>query len=350
MWVIILFKKAVIILFVFLLLPFKAYALEKEHISAECAVVMDAATKRVLFEKNAYLKHSMASTTKLMTCLIACETSKLGDTVTVTEEMLKGTEGTSLYLKAGDRISLSDLVKGAMLESGNDAANAIAFYIGGGISDFADLMNKRAKELGMNNTNFVTPSGLDAKLHYSSAYDMALLAAYCTDNTYLCDICSKRSDTVKINGTERTLYNHNKLLSRSNHFKGFKTGFTKKSGRCLVSSFDYAGSKIITVTLNSPDDWNDHIKLVRNAKKSYNTAENKESITVNTVGSQKQTVKCTYSYKLKVLGTVYVKTYYYPFVYAPVKKGEKVGTAKLFIGDKYIKAVVITADEDINYG
>lgn len=350
MWVIILFKKAVLLLLVFLLLPINAYAFDKSDISAECAVVMDASTKRVLFEKNAYLKHSMASTTKLMTCLIACEREKLNDTVTITNEMLGGTEGTSLYLKAGDKINLLDLVKGAMLESGNDAANAIAYHISGNTKDFVTLMNNRAKELDMNNTNFVTPSGLDARLHYSSAYDMALLAAYCTHNQYLSDICKKKSDTIKINGIERTLYNHNKLLSRSNHFTGFKTGFTKKSGRCLVSAFDYCGSKIITVTLNAPDDWDDHIKLVRFAKKSYNTAENKVSLSLNTVGSDNKTVNCTYSYKLKALGTVYAKLYYYPFVYAPVKKGDTLGTAKLYIGDEYIKTVNITADEDINYG
>lgn len=344
------FKRFILVLFAFLIFPLNCYALEKDEISAECAVVIDAYTKQVLFEKNAYLKHSMASTTKLMTCLIACESEKLNDTVTITGEMLNGTEGTSLYLKAGDKITLLDLVKGAMLESGNDAANAIAFTISGNIADFAALMNKRAKEIGMNNSNFVTPSGLDAKLHYSSAYDMALLAAYCCDNEALYEISSLQNDSITVSGQKRTIYNHNKLLLRSKHFKGFKTGFTKKSGRCLVSAFDYSGSKIICVTLNAPDDWNDHIKLVRNAKKSYNIAENKVSLTVSAVGSKKQYINCSYSYKIRALGSVWAKLYYYPFVYAPVNAGDKIGRAELYVGERLIKTVDITADEVLKNG
>ena len=350
MWVIILFKRVLILIFSFLLLPVNAFAFENDGISAECAVVIDAASHKVLYEKNAYLKHSMASTTKLMTCLIACESGKLNETVTISGDMLNSAEGTSLYLKAGDRITLLDLVKGAMLESGNDAANAIAFYISGDINSFCALMNKRANEIGMYNTNFVTPSGLDARLHYSSAYDMAILGAYCCNNNALCDVASKVSDTITVNNADRTLYNHNKLLQKSKHFKGFKTGFTKKSGRCLVSAFEYGGSTLITVTLNAPDDWNDHFKLVRFAKKSYNTAENKISLTVNSVGSQQKSVKCCYSYKLKTIGTVTAKLYYYPFVYAPLKAGEVIGKAELYSGETLIETVNIYSQEDLSYG
>ena len=349
MWVIILFNRfvSVALSVIILLIPISAYRIEGDDISAECAVVLDAATGIVHFEKNAYLKHSMASTTKIMTCLLACESGKLNDTVTVSENAIRNTEGTSLYLKAGDKITLRDLVKGAMLESGNDAANAIACYLAGDISKFADIMNVKAKEIGMNNTNFVTPSGLDAKLHYSSACDMAILAAYASDNTELLKIASLLKDTISVNGNKRAIKNHNKLLYVSKCFKGFKTGFTKKSGRCLVSVYEYGGSKIICVTLNAPDDWNDHIKLVNSVKKKYKTFKSAKSLALNTVSEYNKSIKCSYSYNIKSCSDINIKIYYYPIIYLPVRKGEVLGRAEVFSGNKKIRAVNITADEDI---
>lgn len=353
MWVIILFKKTVcifIVISVILAFPVIAKGSNRISVSAEYACVIDSSTKQVLYNKNAGIKHSMASTTKIMTCLLACESNKLNNTVTVTDAMLKGVEGTSLYLKLGDSITIIDLVKGAMLESGNDAANVIAFAISGSIAGFVNLMNLKAAQLGMNNTHFVTPSGLDAPQHYSTAYDMALLAAYAMKNGVFSSISSKISDEIVICGIKRKLYNHNKLLSISKNYVGIKTGFTKKSGRCLVSAYYYGSSKIICVTLNAPDDWNDHKKLVKYAKKVYYSAEDTVNLSVDAVGSNKNTVLCSYSYKIKSLGKINVKLYYYPFVYTPLSSGERVGTACIYINDDLIKTVDIITDEEINNG
>ncbi len=349
MWVIILFNKFVSIIFSLFIItiPINAYGVNENRISAECAVVLDAATGIVHFDKNAYLKHSMASTTKIMTCLLACESGKLNDAITVSEKAIRNSEGTSLYLKAGDKITLLDLVKGAMLESGNDAANAIACYLAGDISKFADIMNVKAKEIGMNNTNFVTPSGLDAKLHYSSAYDMAILAAYVCKNSELLNIASQVTDSITVNGVTREIHNHNKLLSVSKCFKGLKTGFTKKSGRCLVSVYDYGGSKIVCVTLNAPDDWNDHIRLINSAKEKYKTYKSDEKIVLNTVSELNKSVNCNYSYSIKSCSDINIKLYYYPIIYTPVKKNDVLGRAEIFSGNTKVEAVNITADEDI---
>lgn len=351
MWVIILFKRFLYFLTVFILLfPVKVNALNAENISAECYVVIDYVTNRVLFEKNSDLRHSMASTTKIMTCLLACESKRLDDVVTVSGEMLKNADGTSLYLKAGDKLLLRDLVKGAMLESGNDAANAIAFFLDGSVDAFCKRMNKKAKIIGMDNTNFETPSGLDSDKHYSTAYDMALLASYAFKNKSLADIASRKTDTISVNGISKTLYNHNKLLSKSKHFVGFKTGYTKKSGRCLVSGYNYSASKIIIVTLNAPDDWNDHLKLVKASKKKYNSSTNTVFVDVNAVGSSNEKLKCSFVYNVKHIGKLDYRLYYYPFIYAPVKAGNVIGKAELYIDNNYVKTVYITADEDLNYG
>lgn len=346
MWVIILFKKFIFFLIIFLLVPLNVYA-SGGVISAECAVVIDSSTKHILFAKNAYYEHSMASTTKVMTCLLACESGRLGDTVEITEEMLENSEGSNSGLKSGDSITLYDLVKCAMLESGNDAANAIAVYLGGSVKNFAEIMNESARKIGMNNTNFVTPSGLDDEEHHSTAYDMALLACEAMKNGELSSVASMQSSAVKINGKEKMLYNHNRLLRRSKHFIGLKTGYTSKSGRCLISVYKYKGNNIVTVTLNAPDDWSDHVKLVRYSKKEYERYEDKRQITINTVGSAVSSVKCSYSYKVFTCAKPSVKLYYYPFVYAPVKRGDVLGEARIYSENTYIKTVFITADEDL---
>ena len=216
---------------------FSVNGINDNDISAESAVVINRETKEIVFEKNAYEKRSMASTTKIMTALLACESGYLYKNVEITSEMC-GAEGTSLGLKAGYKLKLYDLVCGMMLKSGNDAANAVAIFLGGSLQNFAKMMNNKAYSIGMRCTNFVTPSGLDDENHYTTAYDMALLGAYAMENITLKNICSQKTMRIDyINPDIRVTYsNHNKLLSYYNGDYVIKTGFTKKSGRCLVSA------------------------------------------------------------------------------------------------------------------
>ena len=331
------FKRFCVFLCVLLMIPCTSYAYE---ISAASAVVMDAGSGEVLYSKNIDSQRPMASTTKLMTCLLACESGKLNDTVVITEEMLYGTEGSMIYIKAGDRITLSDLVCGAMLASGNDAANAIAVYLSGSVKVFLEIMNQRATEIGMLHTKFVTPSGLDKSGHKSTAYDMALLAAQAVQNTELLKLAGLTACEITISGKTQTIYNHNKLLSCDKNYIGLKTGYTKKAGRCLVSAYKYGGSIIICVTLSAPDDWNDHKRLVSRAKKCYKRISKTNTVSINTVGAQKSTVNAEYSFSCCCIDGYNIREYYYPFVYAPVSAGQIVGRAEVYIG----KTLVYTAD------
>lgn len=229
------------------------------------AVLMDAESGRVLYEHDAHKPRLIASTTKLMTALVAVERAgDLDEVVTVKGEWL-GCEGSSIYLKAGEQITLRGLLYGLLLQSGNDAASAVAHHVAGGLAEFAVLMNQKAAELGMKDSSFANPSGLDDENHYSSAYDMAVLARACLDNETVADICATRSITI---GT-RTFVNHNKLLHRCEGCVGMKTGFTEKAGRTLVSAAARGGQTLICVTLNDGDDWNDHEKLLDYGFRTY---------------------------------------------------------------------------------
>lgn len=233
--------------------------------NASCAILMDAESGRVLYGHDIHRPRLIASTTKLMTALVAVEhAGDLEETVNVRGEWL-GSEGSSIYLKAGEEITLRGLLYGLLLQSGNDAAMVIACHTAGSVEQFAALMNGRAAELGMKNTSFANPSGLDDDSHYSTAYDMALLAQACLKNETVAGICATRSVTV---GT-RTFVNHNKLLYRYEGCVGMKTGFTEKAGRTLVSAATRDGQTLICVTLNDGDDWNDHTKLLDYGFRSF---------------------------------------------------------------------------------
>ncbi len=330
-------------------LPITAFA-APISVSAQSAIVINSADNSVIYSKNAYSSMPMASTTKIMTCVLACESTRLNDTVVITNEMLAGTEGSLIYLKPDDKITLYDLAVAAMLASGNDAANAVAFCLSGSIADFVALMNKKACSIGMKNTFFVTPSGLDEKNHHSTAYDMALLASYAMKNSCFSKICALKSAQITINGEKQTVYNHNKLLSNDNNFVGVKTGFTEKAGRCLVSAYNYNGNMIITVTLNAPDDWQDHKRLIAFAKKHFTTKKDNKTFALDVVGAPKNTVQCGYEYNVTVYKNVDIRLYYYPFVYAPLKCGDTVGECKIYSNNRLIKTVDITVRENINYG
>ncbi len=225
-------------------------------ISAASAILMDAASGRVLYEKDAHGPRLIASTTKLMTALVAVEsTPRLDTVITVTEECMA--EGSSMYLKPGEELTLRELLYGLLLQSGNDAALAIAIGCAGDLGTFVGWMNQWAEDLGMKDSHFVNPNGLDDEGHYSTAYDLALLGQAALKNETLREIMATKS--IQVAG--RSLTNHNKLLWRYEGCGGMKTGYTQAAGRTLVSCATRNGQTLICVTLNAPNDWEDHAKL-----------------------------------------------------------------------------------------
>ena len=246
-----------------LIILLNIFTVHSYAISARSAVLIDSNSGRVLYEHNSYEKLPMASTTKIMTGLLACESGKLDKTVKISP-FASGTEGSSLWLKIGEKQTLENLTYGLMLKSGNDAAVAIAEYLGGNIDAFALLMNKKSREIGAESTNFENPHGLDSENHYTTAYDLALIAREAMKNKKFREIVSTKTYSIPMEGEkwDRALKNHNKLLWRYDGCNGVKTGFTKKCGRCLVSSSEKGNEKFICVTLNAPDDWSDHTQLL----------------------------------------------------------------------------------------
>ena len=227
---------------------------EAVEVSAAAAVLMDADSGRLLYEKNGEKRMLIASTTKLMTALVALEQGGLQQEITVTGGHMA--EGSSMYLRPGEKLTLETLLYGLLLSSGNDAALAVTECMGGAVP-FVARMNEKAAELGMENTHFANPNGLDDEAHYSTAEDMAKLAATAMDDPVLRRVASTR--TARIGG--RTLTNHNKLLSRVEGCVGLKTGYTRAAGRTLVSCAERDGVRLVAVTLQDGDDWNDHASL-----------------------------------------------------------------------------------------
>lgn len=232
--------------------------------SATSAILMDAESGRVLYEQNADREMLIASTTKIMTALVAIREGSLSDSVKVSRSAAY-TEGSSMYLKEGEELTLETLLYGLMLCSGNDAAVAIAEHISGSQGEFAHLMNETARELGMEHSSFANPNGLDAEGHYSTARDMAVLACAAMENETLARIVSTR--TVSIGG--RAMTNHNKLLSYSSDCIGLKTGYTKAAGRTLVSCAERNGQRLVAVTLQDGNDWADHQALYEYGFSAY---------------------------------------------------------------------------------
>lgn len=312
------------------------------EVSAQSAVVLTADTGAVLFEKDGHTPRPVASTTKIMTALLALEAAQeRGDPlVDITQEMV-AVEGSSMGLQAGDSISLTGLAAGMLLASGNDAANAAALYLDGSLESFAARMNQRAAALGMEDTHFVTPSGLDGEDaqglgHLSTAYDMALLARAALEDQAFRQLCSSPSLAVEFaEPVKRVTYtNHNKLLAQYQGCVGVKTGFTKEAGRCLVSAAERDGALLIAVTLNAPNDWQDHTALLDygfSQVEPYQLAGGDVRLTVPVVGSPVEVVSLRGSNGGEVTlplgqGAQVERVVRVPkFLYAPVEAGEQVG-------------------------
>lgn len=239
--------------------------IEAVDVSAASAILMDAGSGRILYEKDAHQPRMIASITKLMTALVALESGHdSGEMVTIKQEWV-GAEGSSLYLRTGEQYQLGTLLYGLLLHSGNDAALAVAGYCGGSVEQFIQQMNEKAAQLGMKNSHFTNPSGLTQDGHYSSAYDMALLAQACLKNDVLSQIVATKSVTLE----GKSFTNHNKLLWQYEGCIGMKTGYTEKAGRTLVSAARRDGLTLICVTLNAPNDWKDHKALFDYGFSSY---------------------------------------------------------------------------------
>ncbi|XJZ26092.1 D-alanyl-D-alanine carboxypeptidase family protein [Bacillota bacterium Lsc_1132] len=264
---------SLVFIFISANIPKKAEA--SVSVNAQSAILMEQKSGRILFEKDAYTKRRIASITKIMTAILAIESGKMNQDVKVSEQATRA-EGSSVYLKPGEKIKLKDLVYGLMLRSGNDAAVTIAEAVGGSVEGFVYLMNQRAKEIGMLNTHFANPHGLDdSNNHYSTAYDMALLTRYAMNNKVYREIVGTKEYRTP-NPTEnwdRIWKNKNRLLSKYRYTTGGKTGFTKLAKRTLVSTATKGDMSLIAVTLNDPDDWNDHIAMYENGFKNYDMAE-----------------------------------------------------------------------------
>lgn len=240
-------------------------------VSAERAVLMDAESGRVLYEKNAYDPTLIASTTKIMTAIIAIESGKMEEKVKVSKRAVY-TEGSSIYLTENEKIPLKDLVYGLMLRSGNDSAIAIAEHVGGSVEGFVQLMNEKADWLGMNHSSFENPHGLDGEKHYSSAYDLGLLMAYSMKNDTFREVTG--SEMYRSENRDYSWMNKNKMLTQYyDPTTGGKTGFTKAAGRTLVTSAQKEGMELIAVTLNAPDDWNDHKQMFEWGFKNFETVK-----------------------------------------------------------------------------
>lgn len=348
------FKKISAFIIVLCLCSVNAFSADLNGLSAESAILINQKTGEVIFEKNAHHKQSMASTTKIMTALLAVESGMLLNEFTVDKKSIM-VEGTSMGLCVGDTVSLLDLTYGMLLPSGNDAANATATYLCGNIEDFIIKMNDKAKSIGMNDTNFVTPSGLDNENHYSTAFDMALLGAYAVNNKQFVDICSKKSAKLNFGNPpyDRWLYNHNKLLSYYDCVLGIKTGFTKKSGRCLVSYAQKDNLGLVAVTLNAPDDWNDHKRMLNFGFESVKTQKESFNIpkTICVVGGESNIAlieDVNYDIQYCKDNNYSFKIFFNDFLYAPVKSGDIAGKIDVYYDEKFIDSLPIKVKNSVS--
>ncbi len=325
-------------------------------LSAKSAVLVDGDDGTVVYAKNEHEKLAIASTTKIMTSLLTLEEAKKNDrAVTITPEMIR-VEGSSMYLHAGDRLTLSGLAAGMLLVSGNDAANSAAIAVGGSLDAFAAKMNAKAAALGMKDTHFVTPSGLDDAQHYSTAYDMALLAGAALRNPDFAKLaCEKTAKVTFLNPPQtRTLKNHNKLLTLYAGCDGIKTGFTDKAGRCLVSSAQKNGVHLVAVTLNDPDDWKDHAALFDygfSRLERHRIDDSAYRVTVPIVGGVKGEVQ--------VRGTAgdsivtdsrqpMTRSVELPrFVYAPVREGQVLGIVRYVRAGRTVAQTELLSAENV---
>lgn len=337
---------------VFSMYPVHAETKPELSVSAQSAILVNAVDGSTLWAKNAQQKRPMASTTKIMTALLTLEAAACNNRVVeVTADMLR-VEGSSMGLQSGDRISLSGLAAGMLSTSGNDAAIVASYALAGGPVAFAKKMNRRAQELGMASSHFVTPSGLDNDEHYSTAEDMAKLACAAMKNETFAAITSRKSVKVAFAqpACTRMYTNHNKLLAQYQGCIGVKTGFTKKSGRCLVSCAQRNGVRLIAVTLNAPDDWKDHQTMLDygfTKLKSVTLDDSTYSVSLPLIGGSAASVQVTgeagSTLVLPKDATLERRVELPHFLYAPLEKGDLVGQVSYLVNGREVGHTALTA-------
>ncbi len=343
-------KKALLRTAAALLAAVLLYPCPAQAMSARKAILVDASTGRVLYEKDADSRSLIASTTKIMTALVVCEQCNVLDRVKIPKEAV-GIEGSSMYLKEGEILTVQELLYGMMLHSGNDAAVALAIWCGGTIEGFAQLMNDKARSLGMTSSHFVNPNGLDAPDHYSTARDLAILTSCAMENPIFAKTVSTKTVTVG----QRFLKNHNKLLWQVEGADGVKTGFTKAAGRILVSSAVRQGRRLVAVTIDDGNDWADHAALYEDGFSQYHAVKIIESgQTLGTVelfsGKEPRvSVRAAeeFSYALREDETPRIVLSGPGFAYAPVVRGKEAGFAYVLIGDKVVGKVPVTYEKTV---
>ena len=336
----------------------------KPNLSSRIAVAYDRTSGNVIYGKDENKRTAMASTTKIMTAIILIENADLNQTVTVSEKAA-GTGGSRLGLKNNDRITMKDLLYGLMLKSGNDAAVAIAENVGGSIEGFANLMNAKAVDIGLENTHYVTPHGLDNPEHYTTAYELAKLADYALNNETFAKVVNTKNYTVTINGYPKSITNTNELLGYLDGVNGVKTGFTNNAGRCLVTSVNRNGFEIITVVLQADTKkirTTDSINLIEYVYKNYELLNVKEIVDKQfqewcMINKGRIFINKCKSYNLELYKTqlsndiipvkktdkdninIEIKNLYY--LEAPVAKDTIIGTLKVILNNEVIDVVEI---------
>ena len=239
----------IILAFFILIIMFRSITLATNiNINARAAIVYERNSKRILYEKNINTKLPNASTTKVLTAIVAFENGNMSEKIKISKQAAN-VSGSSIGLRTDDEITLNDLMNGMLICSGNDAATAIAEHIGGSVENFCNMMNKKAIEIGATNTHFLTPHGLDNEGHYSTAYDLALISDYALNIPYIAEILSKKSEIITINGSSKSIHTTNEMLSFFEGADGVKTGYTGDAGRCLITSATRDNWQIISVVL-----------------------------------------------------------------------------------------------------
>ena len=343
---------------------------EEMELNSRIALIYDRASGRILYEKNGNKQTPMASTTKIMTAIVVLENANLKDTVTITSKAA-GTGGSRLGLKKDDKITVNDLLYGLMLRSGNDAAVALAIHIGGSIEGFAQMMNDKAKEMGLTNSHFVVPHGLDNEGHYTTAYELAKMADYALNVAKFKEIVSCQTATIYINGYAKVINNTNQLLGSVSGVYGVKTGFTNGAGRCLVSSCKRDDLDIITVIIGADTTkmrTADTIKLIQYAYENFEIInikeivdrkleqwldvnqgriyvnkgiENNVELLLDELDFETMAVKKTDVDKVEIE----VNSIFY--LEAPVSKNQVIGNAKVTLNGEVIDILQMCAKEEI---
>ena len=340
-------------------------------INSRSAIVIDRNSKTILFRKDENSKRAMASTTKIMTALIVIENTNLDTTIEISKKAA-GIGGSRLKISAGDNISIRDLLYGLMLRSGNDAAIALAEYVGGNIENFVDMMNKKAYELNLQNTHFVTPHGLDEKEHYTTAYELAILTDYALKNETFSKIVQTKTANITINGQNKTISNTNELLGNLNGVYGVKTGFTNGAGRCLVTSIKRDNMDIICVVLGADtkkDRTKDSVKLIEYIFKNYeitslNSIINESFESWNKLNTNRIHIEKGLDNNLNLILDLNNKEILYPILRnseneinvkiisdfnlkAPITSNTKMGKLQIFYKDEIIREINIVNTNSI---